>query len=125
MDCWWRGTRRKGVEIGVVCSSCTSNGGTLALPILEFDRAKTSRNSVSSCVACCSCGGERFCIFDVSRAMQSWLGISEDEEITLTLSLDSEVIAVKAQVPFAILVPFPIALDTGELLMTRTSAEAC
>ena len=118
--CWWRGTRRKGVEIGVECSSCTSNGGTFALPILEFDRENTSQNSVSSCVACCNCGGERFCIFDVSASVQSQGGCADDGEIKFMLS--SEVISPKAQVP---LVPFPIVLDTGELLMTRTSAEAC
>ena len=52
-------------------------------------------------------------------------GVSVDGEIKLTLLLDSDVISSKAQVPLAILVPFPIVFDTGELLMTRTSAEAC
>ena len=52
-------------------------------------------------------------------------GGSVDGEIKLTLLLDSDVISSKAQVPLAILVPFPIVFDTGELLMTRTSAEAC
>ena len=111
--------------MGVACSNCTSNGGTFALPILELDREKTSRKSVSSCVACCSCGGDRVCILDVSTSMQSRGGVSVDGEIKLMLLLESDVISSKAQVPFAILVPFPIVLDTGELLMTRSSAEAC
>ena len=53
------------------CASWTSNGVTFARPILEFDKEKTSWNSVKSCVACCRCGGER-CIFEVKTSIQLW-----------------------------------------------------
>ncbi len=57
--------------------------------------------------------------------MQSRGVSAVDGKMEFTLSNDSELISSKAQDPFAILVPFPTVFETEELLMIRTSAQAC
>ncbi len=108
------------------CSSWTSNGVTLARPILELDREKTSLKSVKSCVACCHCGGERCCILEVKTSIQLWGDCWErDGETKLTVSRDVEVISSKAHVPVANLVPFPIVFGVIEWLLIVSIALAC
>ena len=57
MDCWCRGTRRKGIEIGVEWIRSKSNSVTLALPIFVFDKEKISENSASKILAAWNCEG--------------------------------------------------------------------